>query len=140
LDAGLPYSVGGSIPIVWSYFGEFQPKRRRGNMLSALAAFWMVGNVTVAAIAWIVIPLDLGNDTEDDSQFEYNSWRIFVLICGLPAALVAFGLLTCPESPKYLLARGRKREALVVLADIYAANTGKPPSDYPVTDKKEFLN
>ncbi len=42
------FSVGGSIPIVWSYFGEFQPKARRGSMLSWLAAFWMVGNVTVA--------------------------------------------------------------------------------------------
>ncbi len=40
--------VGGSIPIVWAYFGEFQPKEKRGSMLSWLATFWMVGNVTVA--------------------------------------------------------------------------------------------
>ena len=25
-------------------------------MVSALATFWMVGNITVAALAWIIIP------------------------------------------------------------------------------------
>ena len=42
--------VGGSIPLVWSYFAEFQCKERRGRMLSALATFWMIGNITVAGI------------------------------------------------------------------------------------------
>ena len=48
--------VGGSIPLVWTYFVEFQPRARRGAMVSALATFWMVGNITVAALAWIIIP------------------------------------------------------------------------------------
>ena len=46
----LNFSVGGSIPIVWAYFGEFQPKSKRGMMLCCLATFWMIGNVTVAGI------------------------------------------------------------------------------------------
>jgi VNT family MFS transporter (synaptic vesicle glycoprotein 2) len=40
--------VGGSIPLVWTYFAEFQPKAMRGAMISALATFWMIGNVSVA--------------------------------------------------------------------------------------------
>ena len=40
--------IGGSIPVTWSYFAEFQPKDRRGSMLSFLAAFWMIGNMLVA--------------------------------------------------------------------------------------------
>ena len=36
---------------MWAYFGEFQPKSKRGAMLSCLATFWMVGNVTVAGNA-----------------------------------------------------------------------------------------
>jgi VNT family MFS transporter (synaptic vesicle glycoprotein 2) len=34
--------------VTWSYYAEFQPKARRGAMLSFLAAFWMVGNFVVA--------------------------------------------------------------------------------------------
>lgn len=39
--------VGGSVPVVWSYFVEFAPNRYRGGMLSCLAAFWMIGQLIV---------------------------------------------------------------------------------------------
>ena len=35
--------VGGSIPVVWSYYAEFQPSSRRGAALSVLASFWRWG-------------------------------------------------------------------------------------------------
>lgn len=50
------YSLGGSGPVIWSYFAEFQPKSRRGSMLSFMAAFWTIGNLFVAGMAWIIIP------------------------------------------------------------------------------------
>ena len=64
--------------MVWTYFGEFQPSDKRGSALSVLATFWMVrssstlvqslsltsgqqvGNIAVAALAWAVIPHDIG--------------------------------------------------------------------------------
>ena len=42
------YSVGGSIPVIFSYFTEFQTKDKRGMMISALATFWMCGNIIAA--------------------------------------------------------------------------------------------
>lgn len=50
------YSLGGSGPVIWSYFAEFQPKKKRGAMLSFMAAFWTLGNLFVAGLAWIIIP------------------------------------------------------------------------------------
>lgn len=50
------YSLGGSGPVIWSYFAEFQPKSRRGSMLSFMAAFWTIGNLFVAGLAWVIIP------------------------------------------------------------------------------------
>jgi MFS family permease len=41
-------SLGGSGPVIWSYFAEFQPKSKRGSMLSFMAAFWTLGNLFVA--------------------------------------------------------------------------------------------
>lgn len=37
-------ALGGSGPVIWSYFAEFQPKAKRGSMLSFMAAFWTIGN------------------------------------------------------------------------------------------------
>jgi len=92
--------VGGSIPVVWSYFAEFQPSHRRGGALSVLASFWMVGNVTVAGLAWLVIPRQI-----DCNIFglHYNSWRIFVALAAVPSGLVAVALFSLPESPRFLL-------------------------------------
>ena len=48
------FSVGGSIPVIFSYFTEFQPKDRRGMMISALATFWMCGNIIAAGKSVII--------------------------------------------------------------------------------------
>lgn len=47
-------ALGGAGPVIWSYFAEFQPKHKRGSMLSFMAAFWTIGNLLVASMAWLV--------------------------------------------------------------------------------------
>ena len=115
--------------MVWTYFGEFQPPNRRGMMLSILATFWMVGNIFVAVLAWLVIPRDIG---VSEGPFLFNSWRIFTLLCGVPAFLVSLLLMTLPESPKFLLKRDKPVEALKILSKIFAANTGRSKTLFPV--------
>ena len=39
---------GGSLPVVFTYFAEFQSAERRGTMVCILAAFWMCGNILSA--------------------------------------------------------------------------------------------
>jgi len=121
--------VGGSIPIVWAYFGEFQPKSKRGAMLSCLATFWMIGNVTVAVAAWAVIPRYIGVTS---GEFLYNSWRIFTLICGIPAFLVAISLFALPESPQFLASHGKPELALKVISKIYETNKGLHYTSFPI--------
>ena len=36
------------MPVIFTYFTEFQPKDRRGGMISMLATFWMAGNIVAA--------------------------------------------------------------------------------------------
>uniref|UniRef100_A0A336N2T7 CSON011713 protein n=1 Tax=Culicoides sonorensis TaxID=179676 RepID=A0A336N2T7_CULSO len=122
-------ALGGSGPVIWSYFAEFQPKSRRGAMLSFMAAFWSLGNIFVAGLAWLVIPSSIGFVT---SYFVYNSWRVFLMICSLPSFLVAALLLYLPESPKFMLSRGKTDRALDIFKRIYKINTGNPVEDYPV--------
>lgn len=98
----LPIRVGGSIPVIFSYFGEFQPNNHRGKMISALSTFWMAGNILTAGLAWAIIPREhLGYHNPDG--FSYESWRIFVAVCCIPAASSVLTFLLMPESPKFLL-------------------------------------
>lgn len=123
--------LGGSGPVIWSYFAEFQPKSKRGSMLSFMAAFWTLGNLFVAGLAWLVIPNDkyLGHY---GNNFVYNSWRIFLLICSMPSFIVAALLFMLPESPKFLLSQRRGDEAIEIFKQIYHTNTGKAKEYYPV--------
>ncbi|KAG5891551.1 hypothetical protein JTB14_028569 [Gonioctena quinquepunctata] len=122
-------ALGGSGPVIWSYFAEFQPKSKRGSMLSFMAAFWTLGNLFVAGLAWLIIPQDIGFRNE---HFVYNSWRIFLLICSFPSFIVAALLFFLPESPKFLLSQGRSEEAIAIFKYIYHVNTGNDAEDYPV--------
>uniref|UniRef100_A0A3Q2Z4Q4 Synaptic vesicle glycoprotein 2 n=1 Tax=Hippocampus comes TaxID=109280 RepID=A0A3Q2Z4Q4_HIPCM len=113
--------VGGSIPVIFSYFSEFMPRLRRGTMISALATFWMAGNILAAGLAWLVIPrtwmhLSVG-------RLNFQSWRLFVVLCSVPSvtSAVIFRLLM-PESPKFLMEAGREREAVHVFRQMFRLN------------------
>ncbi|XP_040164600.1 synaptic vesicle glycoprotein 2B-like [Anopheles arabiensis] len=124
-------ALGGSGPVIWPYFAEFQPKSKRGSMLSFMAAFWTIGNLLVAGLAWLIIPTGIGITTP---AFTYNSWRIFLLVCSIPSFIVAALLLYLPESPKFLLSQGKIDEALAIFRGIYVTNTGKSKDQYPVRE------
>ncbi|XP_063960834.1 synaptic vesicle glycoprotein 2B-like [Lytechinus pictus] len=118
--------VGGSIPVIFCYFSEFQPSRHRGAMVSCLATFWMAGNIVTAALAWAVIP-------RDSLLASLESWRVFVALCCIPAASSVLAFLLMPESPKYLLERGEESKALNVIKDMYMQNKGVSNADsYPI--------
>ncbi|XP_060709635.1 synaptic vesicle glycoprotein 2B isoform X1 [Hemiscyllium ocellatum] len=113
--------VGGSIPVIFSYFSEFQPRNKRGCMVSALATFWMAGNILAAGLAWLVIPR--ASMSFQLGSIHFQSWRLFVLLCSVPsltsALIYAMGM---PESPKYLMQAGREVDALQVFQRMFYWN------------------
>ncbi|XP_076438988.1 synaptic vesicle glycoprotein 2B-like [Babylonia areolata] len=115
--------VGGSIPVIFTYFTEFQSRVRRGSMISVLATFWMAGNIVAAGLAWLVIPhKSLGYVSSD---FTYDSWRIFVALCTLPSLTSAAIFVLMPESPKFLLKMGRDDQAISVLKKVHRSNKSR---------------
>ncbi|KAJ8315817.1 hypothetical protein KUTeg_007967 [Tegillarca granosa] len=121
--------VGGSMPVIFSYFTEFQPKEKRGMMISVLATFWMCGNIIAAGLAWIIIPLNIGYKSPD---FDYDSWRIFVAVCTIPSLTSAAIFVLMPESPKFLLTKGHGLEALAVMKKVYKTNNPDSREDFKV--------
>ena len=103
--------VGGSVPIVWSYFIEFIPKHVRGKMMCCLACSWLIGNLLVVGFAYATLNRPEIAWTFFRGLVRINDWRLFIIVCALPSILTAVLLLFLPESPKFCLYVRKKRNA-----------------------------
>ncbi|XP_072242433.1 synaptic vesicle glycoprotein 2C isoform X1 [Leuresthes tenuis] len=123
--------VGGSIPVIFSYFSEFMPRLRRGAMISALATFWMAGNILASGLAWMVIPRTWAHVSL--GFLDFQSWRLFVVLCSVPSITSAllFKMLM-PESPKFLMEAGREEEAIHVFRLMFDLNMKGKGRAFPV--------
>lgn len=113
--------VGGSLPIVFTYYSEFLVKRHRGRHLSWLLIFWAIGGVFAAVMAYAIIPQDVPS-LFDFESLHLTSWRVFLLVCAIPAVISAMGLIFLPESPRFLLETGRDVEAMYVYQKVFKTN------------------
>ena len=95
------FRVGGSLPVVFSYFSEYFTPRKKGPLIIVLASFWMLGQVYTALLAWGL----LNNPCAIDAQLgslTLRSWRVFVMLCTVPAITSAVCFIFLPESPSWL--------------------------------------
>jgi MFS transporter, putative metabolite transport protein len=94
----LGLAVGADYPIASALLSEFAPKRQRGMLLAAMIGAWWLG-YTISFIAGYA----LGN--------EGLSWRWMLASSAIPAALVSLLRWGTPESPRWLMSKGRTAEA-----------------------------
>ncbi|MDP8922270.1 MAG: MFS transporter, partial [Chloroflexota bacterium] len=88
---------GGVAPAAGSIVSEFAPPSYRGRMLVWTQIFWVMGWSLAATMGgWFEQVL---------------GWRGILALGALPIAIGLLSWLTVPESPRYLIARGRRAEA-----------------------------
>ena len=102
-------AVGADYPIATSLLAEFSPRKWRGPLLGAFVAMWFVG----AAAAYIVGEVLLHFD---------DGWRWMLASAAVPAILIVLARLGTPESPRWLLKKGRVDEANEVLRKVFGPN------------------
>lgn len=102
------FGVGGTLPVDYSIFAEYLPAQKRGRYLVLLEAFWALGSILAAGLAWLIVPR-LG-------------WRALLAVSALPGLIIFFIRRGIPESPRYLLVKGQREQAAQVLAQVAAAN------------------
>ncbi|XP_067367291.1 synaptic vesicle glycoprotein 2A isoform X2 [Channa argus] len=130
--------IGGSIPIVFSYYSEFLAQEKRGEHLSWLCMFWMIGGIYASAMAWAIIP-HYGWSFQMGSAYQFHSWRVFVLVCAFPSVAAISALTTMPESPRFYLENGKHDEAWMILKQVHDTNMrakGYPERVFSVTTIK----
>lgn len=74
-------------------------------------------------LATIIIPMDWSLNFY---VLEYKPWRLLLTCTSFVNLWNAIGFSFLPETPKFLITMNRKKEALNVLSNIYAINTGEP--------------
>ena len=96
--------IGGQMPVAAVYINELSRASNRGRWLMTYDLVFPFGLLVAAQIGALVVPT-LG-------------WRVMFLMGGIPGLAVAAFLWRLPESPRWLMAKGRVAEANAVMQQI----------------------
>jgi sugar porter (SP) family MFS transporter len=96
--------VGIASVVVPLYLTELAPKHIRGGLTSLMQLLVTVG----IFIAYLV----------DYALHDSGNWRWMIGLGVVPAAILALGIISQPESPRWLVGRGRNQDARNVLRQL----------------------
>ncbi len=96
--------VGGVSAVVPTYLSEMSPAQIRGRMLTLNQLL-----ITVGLLASYLVNLVFAGS---------ENWRAMFGVGAVPALALAIGVLRVPESPAWLLAKGRVAEAKAEIASV----------------------
>jgi len=101
--------VGAAILTAPVYIAEIAPARARGSLVSLNQLMIVIGISVSFFSNYFLVSLGA------------QSWRWMLGVQVIPAALYFLLLLLVPESPRWLLSKGREQRALAVLAQVHGS-------------------
>ncbi|AEI13144.1 sugar porter family MFS transporter [Cellulomonas gilvus] len=116
--AGL--GIGIASVIAPAYIAEIAPAAIRGR-LGSLQQLAIVLGIFAALLADQVLAVATpgeGADASGELWFGLEAWRWMFMVAVIPATVYGILALRIPESPRYLVAKGRRDEAVDVLTQV----------------------
>jgi MFS transporter, SP family, sugar:H+ symporter len=111
--------VGAASVLSPAYISEVTPASMRGR-LSSLQQIMIITGLTGAFFANYFLAEMAGGSTAE-LWGGYPAWRWMFWMQTIPAGVFFLALLLIPESPRFLVAKGRDDEALAVLTKLFGA-------------------
>ncbi|GHI00980.1 MFS transporter [Neobacillus kokaensis] len=102
---GAEYAIGAAL------MAEFLPKKQRGSLLACLNAVWTLGFVVSVIVGYFM--LKMGGE---------NIWRWMLASSSIPAFIVLILRWGVPESPRWLINKGRREEAEKIVKKYIGTN------------------
>lgn len=101
-------AVGGASQIVPVYIAELAPPEKRGRLVTYFNISIGVGILAAGLV---------GAFLQD-----VWSWRTMIMVAAIPAAILALGMISLPESPRWLVGQKRLKEARHALGLVRETN------------------
>jgi putative MFS transporter len=98
--------VGGEMPVAATYINELSQAHGRGRFFLLYELIFPVGLMATGQIGAWIVPL--------------WGWKAIFLFGGIPGLLITFLVARLPESPRWLISKGRFREAETIVEQIEA--------------------
>jgi putative MFS transporter len=106
--------VGGEMPVAATYINELSRAHGRGRFFLLYELIFPLGLMATGQIgAWLV---------------PSYGWRAIFILGGIPGVLITVLVARLPESPRWLIAKGRLREARAIIEQIEASTTRRIPA------------
>jgi len=108
---------GAESAIIAPFLSEFIQSKYRGRYIGSLSGFFSFGYVFAALLGYFVVPASP------------VGWRIVQVITAMPVVMLLWWRRALPESPRWLIQRGRSGEAAETVARMESEvlrRTGKP--------------
>ncbi|TGE31718.1 MFS transporter [Desulfosporosinus sp. Sb-LF] len=109
-------AVGADYPIATSIIAEFTPRKYRAMSMGFIAGVWYVGATVADIVGYFLLDVNGG-------------WRWMLGSAAIPAIILVIGRLGTPESPRWLVSKGRIEEARVIVKKIFG------PDAEPIMDE-----
>ena len=116
-------AVGAASVLSPAYISEVAPANIRGRM-TTVQQIMIITGLTAAFLVNYVLAAAAGEST-NEFWLGIVAWRWMYLMQAIPAAVFLIALFFIPESPRFLVAKGRHEEASGVLTRLFGDTVAK---------------